>query len=385
VRALAASGLAGFAVAAAAGSADAGPDDAAGTGPRPGVRYAQPAQQCRIGDRRLAQLSGLATVGERTYAVSESGPVAVSVVERDCRVGPTVTLRVPPPADPAARPPAAARPAGQPEPFPPLPDTPQPPEPKPTDVEDLAAAPDGALWLADTGGDTATRRAVSLYRWPGRGAAVQRFDLRYPDGPHDAEALLITLAGQAVVVTKAANGRSGVYAARLPLPPAATMAKVADLDVSRLRTPGDTAPGSLEITGGAVSPDGVHFALRTHTAAYEWDAPDGDVVRALRHGPPRPVPLARSGRGEAVGYAQDGRGLVTAGGQPPVTVHAIAVTRAPLAAGAGPAGTEPAGSGVAGQALAGAGAAALLGAAVALLGRQRRRSAARVTTYQSAD
>jgi hypothetical protein len=195
--------------------------------------------------------------------------------------------------------------------------------------------------------------------------------LRYPDRPHQAEALLLSYAGQLVVVTSAAGGRSEVYVAPSPLRPASVLAKVADLDLHALRAPGDVAPASLQVTGGAVAPAGTHFALRTGTAAYEWETPDGDIVRALRAGAPRSVRLPA---GTGLTYAGDGRRLLTVGAAAPTPLYEVAIVREPAVR---PTEVNRL------PMLAGTGAILLLGAGVVVLGRQRRRAARTVTTYQS--
>ena len=54
--------------------------------------------------------------------------------------------------------------------------------------------------------------------------------------------------------------------------------------------------GERLVTGAASSPDRHRVALRTYTAAYEWDVPDGDVVKAITTTTPRFTPLPGRGR-----------------------------------------------------------------------------------------
>jgi hypothetical protein len=327
--------------------------------------YGTPSIRCVIRDPRLAQASGLAVVGGQLYAISDSGPIAVYALDEACRIATAVKLRVPLPADPmaslAASPPIGMAAVGP---------------RRLSDVEDLAAAPDGALWLADIGGNTVRRSAVSLYRWPGTGDTASRYDLRYPDGAHDAEAILISLTGQPFLVTKAADGHSGVYAAPRTLAPAGPLAKVTTLDLRRLRAPGDTAPGSLLVTGGAVAPDGVHFVLRTYTAAYEWDAPDGDIERAIRFSPPRVIALAKDRQGEAIAYGSGGTRLLTAGEGTAEPVRELEIRRPALQ-------LTSAAPVLSTSTIVGSGVAALLAATIILVGRDRRRWSKRATTYET--
>ncbi|MFI5955350.1 hypothetical protein [Cryptosporangium sp. NPDC051539] len=342
----------------------ASPAHAAGTDPR--TSYAPPSTRCTVTDPRLDQISGMAADRGALYVVNDTAPVTVWQVDAlngRCRAVRQTILTLPRAHDPAA----ALRGSGE----------------RSVDIEDVGVAADGALWLADTGGNTSPRPAVSLYRWvPGRTLdsaragipvtrqnpvpavnAVSRYDLRYPDGTHDVEALLVTLAGQIVLVGKTSSGVAPVYQAQLPLEPVTTLRRAGSLDLRPL-LPGRPAV-ALAITGGAVSPDGVHFALRTHGAALEWDAPDGDVVRALRNGVPRRFALDRAPQGEAITYTDDGSALLTAGEQIPSPLGEVTVTRRPgVAPVFGPVFPP--------LVLAGVGVGALLMLGIAALARRRR-------------
>jgi GTP-binding protein EngB required for normal cell division len=179
----------------------------------------------------------------------------------------------------------------------------------PYDAEDLARGPDGALWVADIGDNDERRDTVAVIVVPARGApALHR--LRYPDGPHDAEALLVDPTGRPVIVTKQI-GSAGVY--RTAEPPAGTGPVPLEL-VGRLSLPAsDTeggpvgAIGPLVVTGAAASADGRVVALRSYTDAWLYPAPDGDPAMALTENPaPVRVPLPDEPQGEAIAFTPDG-------------------------------------------------------------------------------
>lgn len=175
------------------------------------------------------------------------------------------------------------------------------------DWEDISRGPGRTLWLGDIGDNRATRvRGILVHRVAepaptARGTVTVRstsFRLRYPDEPHDAEALLVDPhTGQLLVVTKAfAGGR--VYTAPLPLRAGVpnVLRKVADVSVP-------------EVTAGDISPDGTRVVLRNYTAAYEWDVRGDDVVGAL-HGAPARIPLPSAPQGEGITYSRDGSRLI---------------------------------------------------------------------------
>jgi hypothetical protein len=180
---------------------------------------------------------------------------------------------------------------------------------------------------------------------PDGSTAVYR--LSYPDGPHDAEALLLPPDGTPYVVTKEVLGNSGVYRPVRGLVDGGTvpLAKVAGLQLGLTGTPGGPVgrAGQLMVTGGAVSPDGRLLALRTYTDAYVWRLTGSDVPRALA-GKPERVVLPPAPQGEAISFSGDDR-LVVAGEGLPGAVSVVPVPAAVAPAAASAAAKESAGGG----------------------------------------
>ncbi len=265
-----------------------------------------PAVQCQITDPRLAELSGLVAVGDRVLALNDGGDqLAVHLLDPACQVIDVHTAAV-----------------------------------DPYDPEDMAVATDGTVWLADTGDNTATRTTVALLALrPDRTTAVYR--LTYPDGPHDAEALLLAPDGTPYVVTKEVLGASGVYSPASGLVDGGTvaLAKVATVNLTFTGTPGGPLgqAGQLLVTGGAVAADGRHLALRTYTDAYVWPLTGNDVVGALAATPVR-IALPESPQGEAISFTADNLALLVASEGLPSDL-----TRVPLAAEVAAPPTPPAG------------------------------------------
>ena len=254
------------------------------------------------------------------------------------------------------------------------------------DVEDLARTPDGVLWLADIGDNRGQRDDVALIRVPPTGpASVTRWT--YPDGAHDAEALLMTADERPVVVTKELGGRSAVYAGDGP----GRLRRAGDVTLPPSTTEGGPAGlfGRGLVTGGAVAPDGRSAALRTYTDAFIYPvagATADDLVAALRTTTPVAVPLPGEPQGEAIALTDRGT-LLSAGESPsgsaPARLREVdvpaAVPRTASAAPAAPAAGQDVPTTAAGPGsvvvAAGVGAvvvlAGLLGAVV--LARRRRR------------
>ncbi|HEX6342685.1 hypothetical protein [Umezawaea sp.] len=179
----------------------------------------------------------------------------------------------------------------------------------PFDVEDLALGRDGRLWLADTGDNGRSRETVALHVVSQNGDA-ELFRLTYPDGKHDAEAILLTPDGVPYIVTKETIGSALVYRPTAPLAAGATgtMEQVARVSIAGTDTPGGPLESSVVtrvVTGGAVSHDGKVIALRTYTDAYLFPVPNGDFVTALDSDPVS-IPLPNEEQGEAITFDPDG-------------------------------------------------------------------------------
>ncbi|MGC4869483.1 hypothetical protein ACLQ3B_29035 [Micromonospora sp. DT53] len=193
---------------------------------------------------------------------------------------------------------------------------------RPRDTEDLAIGPDGTLWVADIGDNDRSRLTVGVWRLaPGAEKPVLH-RMTYPDRPHDAEALLLDASGQPLIVTKGGSGSVFLYGPATALRPDATPMLTA-LGTVTLPTTTTSNPFSFlgrgVITGAASAPDGRRVVLRSYADAFEYDVPDGDVVRALTTGTPRVTPLPDEPQGESITYSRDGRSLLTvseSAGQP---------------------------------------------------------------------
>jgi MFS family permease len=125
---------------------------------------------------------------------------------------------------------------------------------------------DPALWIADIGDNDARYESVKLYRISepqelgDQEVSWRRYELQYPDGAHNAEALLVDPdSGTVYVVTKEALG-AGVYASEGAPEPGTT---------STLQRIG-SAP--MFVTDGAIAPDRGQVALRSYAFLYLYDA-----------------------------------------------------------------------------------------------------------------
>jgi hypothetical protein len=188
------------------------------------------------------------------------------------------------------------------------------------DWEDIAAGPghDGQplLYVGDIGDNEARRASVDVYRIPeprvgdAATAPAARLRLRYPDGAHDAEALLIDpLRAELVIVTKAL-GSARAYRAS---------ARAAAGSQTTLRS--GPAIGMSLVTAGDVSADGRIVVLRSYDRVAVWVRRDRErLTTTLRRAPcVSPTSLADEGQGEAIAVDRRGRSFLTvAEGSPAV-------------------------------------------------------------------
>lgn len=182
-----------------------------------------------------------------------------------------------------------------------------------TDVEDIAVGPCPAgacVFLGDLGDNDERRAEVQVYRVPEPELADGRLTpevltLTYPDGPHNAETLLVSPdSGDLVIVTKTPTGRSGVYTAPAgAVPGRAVLRKVGEVVVP--------AVGGGLVTGGALHPCEQRVVLRTYTVMLEYRFTGG--LETLFAGAPTVIPAGREPQGEAVTYSPNGRSLFTIG------------------------------------------------------------------------
>jgi hypothetical protein len=136
------------------------------------------------------------------------------------------------------------------------------------DWEAVAVGPcpgGSCVYVADIGDNRAERTRITIYRFQepsGSDASVAVTDAihaTYPDGAHDAEALLVTPDGGLFIVTKGDAGPVALYRFPRELRPGSTH------PLERVgQRHGSGTPGKSErITDGAVSAKGEWIVLRT--------------------------------------------------------------------------------------------------------------------------
>jgi hypothetical protein len=195
------------------------------------------------------------------------------------------------------------------------------------DPEDIALGPCGSddarpcLYLADTGDNLRSRKHVRLFRvrepdtLRPRPLAAEEIAFTYPDGAHDAEAVLVDpRTAELYVVTKTITTLGDVYRLE-PEPGGAWRAvRVASLTVGV----GDSWDALT--TGASVHPSGERVLLRTYRSVWEFRRPGAHDLLDVLGTPPQAEPAPSQPQGEAVSYTADGMGylLGSEGGGSPI-------------------------------------------------------------------
>lgn len=167
------------------------------------------------------------------------------------------------------------------------------------DWEAITPGQGRTLWVGDIGGGNGGgRQTVTVYKFPLPAQfhtgyyPSTAYKLQYPDGAHDAQALLVNPTdGTMYVATHDASG-GGLYEAN----------SLSAGGVTQLRKIG-SVPG--DVTDGAYRPDGKEFVLRTPSKAYVYSAP-GKQVGTIA------MPSQRQGKG--IAYTTSGKALLLSGG-----------------------------------------------------------------------
>ncbi|MFE5907589.1 WD40 repeat domain-containing protein [Streptomyces wedmorensis] len=169
----------------------------------------------------------------------------------------------------------------------------------PRDMEAIAVGPDGDIYVGDIGDNLdGSWNHVWIYRFPepkvlgDRTVTAAQYDVKYADGPRNAEALMVhPKTGRVYIASKNEDG-GGLYAGPERLTPSGT-------NVFRRV---DEVPW---VTDGAFSPDGDRLVLRGYFSAREYAWKDG---RLGDDGTSVSAPF--QGQAESVTYTADGSALM---------------------------------------------------------------------------
>ena len=186
------------------------------------------------------------------------------------------------------------------------------------DWEDIAVGPGpdpsrSYVYIGDIGDNEGKRPKIIVYRVPepklDAGTPFNQMALGpadaiplvYPDGPRDAETLLVDPLTRDLYIISKRDLVPRVYRAAYPQ---STTQKITLEHVALL--PLGTFP-----TGGDVSPDGRRVIVRGMFSAALWERPAGEPLWRAFSDKPKAIPVASEPQGEAISFDSEGRGYFT--------------------------------------------------------------------------
>lgn len=209
------------------------------------------------------------------------------------------------------------------------------------DWEDIACGPGPEpdqpyLYIGDIGDNKYQRAEIVIYRLvepvvevddagsarnnPHQTGPAEAIRLKYPDGPHDAEALMVhPFTADIYIVTKETD--AGVY--KLNADPSLSqvnlMVRIADLQIPKVF--------NNLITGGDISPEGQRVALSDYAQGYELRAPGSSNIGfdSIWHQEPIVIPLGKRGQGDSVCYRLDGLALLATSEGSPAALYEVLI------------------------------------------------------------
>jgi hypothetical protein len=190
------------------------------------------------------------------------------------------------------------------------------------DWEDMATGTDSAgrpvLYFGDIGDNASKRTEIDVYQVPeprGPSANVPwvRYRFHYPDGPHNAETLMVDPhTHRLYIASKVTLAEGTLYEA----PATLSTTDINVLEVVRSGMP-------LLTTAGDISPDGKLMVLLTYFGAY-WAVGVNGTLHAF------PVPEQR--QNEGIAFTRDGRSVIVDSEGAHSAVYQVAVPAAASAA-----------------------------------------------------
>ena len=186
------------------------------------------------------------------------------------------------------------------------------------DWEDIAVGPGPVpgknyVYVGDIGDNDSEYPSILIYRFPepdltGKTLPVRMnidsldiIELKYPDGPRNAESLMVDPLTKDIYIASKESNISKVYVARYPqnTKSATVMTPVVQLYMNKA-------------TAGDISPDGTEILLRNNELIWYWKLPAGTSVSAGLLTAPQVAPYANNEpQGEGICFAADGSGYYT--------------------------------------------------------------------------
>ncbi len=191
------------------------------------------------------------------------------------------------------------------------------------DWEDIATGPgplegQSYIYVADIGDNLGAHASCKIYRLPeptfkasdAKKDTIRQVDVIeyvYPDGPRDAETLMIDPITTDIYIVSKRDSHSRIYKATFPQRTSNvfTIEKTGEIPIPI---------GGIfdQIVGGDISPDGMEILLKSYVSIYYWRrASVSTSITNLLNMPPIKLPYVVEPQGEAIGFSYSGNGYYT--------------------------------------------------------------------------
>jgi len=180
----------------------------------------------------------------------------------------------------------------------------------------LANGPDAGnnyIYLADIGDNGLAFAEYYIYRFAEPGKIVDsvfecdKIIFKYPDGSHDAEAIMVDNTTKDIYIITKQDTRSAIY--KLSYPQSTAMVNMAILS------------GTLNfngVTSAAFSPDGMEILMKTYNNIYYWKKAKAETLEQALIKNSKNIPHKFEPQGEAICFKNDNSGFFTLSERPSV-------------------------------------------------------------------
>lgn len=179
------------------------------------------------------------------------------------------------------------------------------------DWEDIAVGPgpDGKsyVYVGEIGDNAGVHKEILIYRFPEpstvqktQSAKVEILRLTYPNGPRDAESLMVDpISGDLFILSKR-DDKNSVYCVSQD---AFAQGKAVLKQLHNLNFTGSVA--------GDISQDGSRILVKNYFAVFYWERKTGESIGQALERKPKRLPYVPEPQGEAIGFNRKGSSFFT--------------------------------------------------------------------------
>lgn len=206
-----------------------------------------------------------------------------------------------------------------------------------TDCEDMAGGPGPVkdksyIYLGDIGDNGNNRPYVTVYRFPEPSKLLsimqvesEAVHLKYPNGPQDAETLMIDPISKELIIISKRQDTVGIYSAPL---------NFKNKDTITMKKQGSLfLPGKglfKYVVSGDISRDGRQIILKTYTNVYYWLRNGKESISQTLKRAPTKLPYIMEPQGEAVGFTPDGKAYYSISEGKNAVIYRYSVPKIPI-------------------------------------------------------